>query len=461
MTPPTVERRTLQIADRREVVVEHGRLAVPENRQDPSTGSIELAFARLCGPDRPSRPALVYLEGGPGIPVVHRVEESRGLERWLPFLAGSDVVLFDLRGVGRSRPDLRHKWDGPLPAEFLRSSDLALEHALELGRRAKATLQVDPEGYTTPEAAADVDALRRALGFERVDLLGFSYGGQLALHVARTYPDVVRRLVLAGPEGSDHTLKLPLTADLHLQRVSELTEGFDLSELLGRALERLERAPWAVEMEDRRSGERRFVPVGPFGLQWMLTRVLGDARELPVLPRLIHEVARAEPGLIDGYARRLFGGAMAVHGALMLIDGSALASAARLERIRDEAGRSLFGNAMNFPLPEACEVWCPRDVGDAYRAPFGSHHPTLFLSGSLDWNCPTAQAEEIRRGFPSSTLLRVEGAGHEQVLACTDARAAAVDFLDGRDVAGRSIAYPPIRFARLTGDAGIDHPALA
>jgi pimeloyl-ACP methyl ester carboxylesterase len=450
----SIQKRTVRSASGREVVADEGRLQVPENRGRPGSRGIELAFVRLRGA-RADAPPLLYLEGGPGLPVVHQVDRAEALESWLPFLAGRDVVLLDQRGVGRSVPSLRVKWEGPVGTGFFASHEAALDHALAMGRQARADLVrggVDPQGYTTPQAAADVAALREALDVSCFDLLGFSYGAQLALHVGRAFPAAVRRIAVAGVEGADHTWKLPAASEAHLERLAGLGAGVpDLRASLDRALDRLEGSPVVVEVEDRRCGELVRLPVGRFGLAWLLTRGLGDVREIVKLPNLLHGAAQGDPAELQRAVAARFGTLLAVHGALMLIDGSAAASPKRLERIRREAERSPLGNAMNFPFPEALEAWRPADVGDAYRRPFSGEHPVLFLSGSLDWNSPPDQAEEVRGGYPHSTHLCVEHAGHEQILAHPEVRRAVADFLDGRDVGGREIRYRPPEFPDVAG----------
>lgn len=54
----------------------------------------------------------------------------------------------------------------------------------------------DPARYRMEAAAADVIAICDALELPTIDLLGYSMGGRLALYVALTYPDRIRRLIL-------------------------------------------------------------------------------------------------------------------------------------------------------------------------------------------------------------------------------------------------------------------------
>ncbi len=68
---------------------------------------------------------------------------------------------------------------------------------------------VGESGGSTPasvaETARDAVAFIRALGLNKVDLLGFSLGGFVAQVLAHEHPDLVRKLILAGtgPEGGE------------------------------------------------------------------------------------------------------------------------------------------------------------------------------------------------------------------------------------------------------------------
>jgi pimeloyl-ACP methyl ester carboxylesterase len=116
-------------------------------------------FVRRIGD--PALPMLVVVHGGPTwdhsflLPAVAELAEV------------AHVVLFDLRGCGRSSrvPPL-----GALPVEALQPDLLA----------------------------DDVAALIRHLGAERADVLGFSYGGGVAMRVVDQHPEVVRRLIVAS-----------------------------------------------------------------------------------------------------------------------------------------------------------------------------------------------------------------------------------------------------------------------
>ena len=89
----------------------------------------------------------------------------------------SPGYLGDLGGLGRSRelilPDIRGTGDSEVPA--------------------------DPAAYRCDRIARDVEALRAGLGLERMDLLGHSAGGNVALLYAAAHPERIRHLILLAP----------------------------------------------------------------------------------------------------------------------------------------------------------------------------------------------------------------------------------------------------------------------
>lgn len=468
-TPPDaliLETRKLEAADGQIVHAHFGTLSVPEVRSDPDAGTIRLAFVRLQSrAERPAAP-LVFLAGGPGGSSTWQAEEPERLARWLPILEVSDVILLDQRGTGASEPELSYRWNGSAPLRFFASRELALEHVLEMGRRARSAIVergVDPRGYTTLESAEDIEDLRVALGLEKVSLLGFSYGTHLALAVLRRHPESIENTVLAGVEGPDHNWQLPLMMDVQLEKLALLVARDervgprvpDLGALLRRVFARLEREPVVVKVN------RFDVPVGPFGLKMILSWDVGDASDLPVFPRLLHDIDRGDLRTLTWFVRKRVGGLLELNGMSLLVEGASAATPERLATIRAQAEQSLFGNLMNFPFPEANEVWGPRDVGDDARSPVVSGVRTLFLSGTLDWNSPPHQAEEVRWGFSDATHLVVDNAGHEQVLPHPEIQRAIVRFLRGESVRDVDAALPPLRFVPLEGcDSEVTHPSV-
>lgn len=179
-------------------------LTVPVDYATPDTGSLQVAVVRLpAAGDRLG--SLVVNPGGPGASGVaygraaRTVVSSAVRERY-------DVVGFDPRGVGASRPidclsdrqlDVFLAQDG--------TPDSPAEEA-ELVRQGElmgaGCLRDDPAlapHLSTLDTARDMDVLRAALGDARLSYLGKSYGTYLGALYAEQFPSRVGRLVLDGP----------------------------------------------------------------------------------------------------------------------------------------------------------------------------------------------------------------------------------------------------------------------
>src|SRR3954447_21132324 len=156
-------------------------LRVPLDRSGALPGRVPLKVARL--PARSARPTLVYLSGGPG---GAGIEELLAVMPLVPMLGERyHIVGFDQRGTGGS---------GLLRCPAL-ERDPRLR-SVSAGEDCAARLGPARRFYTTPDSVEDLEALRVALGVDRLTLFGVSYGTELALAYARAHPDHVERMIL-------------------------------------------------------------------------------------------------------------------------------------------------------------------------------------------------------------------------------------------------------------------------
>ncbi|MBK7895873.1 MAG: alpha/beta fold hydrolase [Anaerolineaceae bacterium] len=192
--------------------IECGFLTVPEDRSSASSPTIELAVAIVAAPDGATAPPIVYLAGGPGgSGIDDYIADPEGWE--MPFLQNRDLILLDQRGTGFSEPSL----DCP---EFAEADEQDNPDALCFDRLTSEGINL--MAYNTQENAADVEALRQALGIEAWDLLGISYGTRLALEVMRNHPAGIRAVILDSP--------FPPNADTPVDEVYSFTDA--LAELV-------------------------------------------------------------------------------------------------------------------------------------------------------------------------------------------------------------------------------------
>jgi pimeloyl-ACP methyl ester carboxylesterase len=444
--------------ERHRIGAELGRLLVPERRSNPDSRLIELAFVRLKSTSQEPGPPLLFLAGGPGISGIDELR-SETLYPWFAALRQvGDVIALDQRGTGLSNPrlDCPESWDLPLDRPDSR------EEILRVGRE-KAHIcvnfwrqqGVDLTGYTTEESVDDIEDLRKALGYDTLNLYGASYGSHLALATIRRHGTHISRAVLATVEGLDHTIKLPSSIQRHLEQLNTLlkadpywqTRTPDLLQLMQSIFERLEREPIAVSVTDRRTKEHVAICAGKFDLQWLTASGLGPQSFIAKLPSRYYAMSQGD---FSWLATRVFSRRREWIGNAMsyVMDSASGVSPERYARIQHEAPHTLLSDLINFPFPDIAPAWESRDLGPAFRAPFTSQVPTLFLSGTLDARTPISNAEEIRTGFPHSHHIIIENATHStaEIMQAPGVTSAMIDFLRGEPV---TLTQSTIPFAFL------------
>ena len=396
-----------------------GRLQVFEDRRARQGRRIDLRVVVLPALARDAQPDPVFLlAGGPG------QAASEAFAPLLPALAGlrrsRDLVFVDQRGTGGSNKlqcELTAK-DAGLKARFEARLDPARLIACRDG------LQADPRLYTTAIAMDDLDDVRAALGYARINLWGGSYGTRAALVYARQHPDRVRSLVLDGV--APLSLRLPLFFARDAQRSLELTLSQCAADLDCHArfpdvkvrfealLAKLEAQPAQVRIEDPLTGaptdltitRRRFVDV---------LRGLLYAPELTALLPLT--VDRAAQGDFRSFVAQADQAAASAQGQIavgMLLsvicaEDAPFIAPEELERL---AAGSFLGPHHAQEYLAACKGWPRGEVAAAFREPIRSAAPTLLLSGELDPVTPPSWAEEARKTLPNSVHVVAPGVGH-------------------------------------------------
>jgi pimeloyl-ACP methyl ester carboxylesterase len=418
------------------------KLIVLEDRSKPNGRKIELAYARLKSTASTPGSPIVYLDGGPGGSGIgmYRIDEYKLL--FDEMRVAGDVILLSQRGTGFSTPRLNCRDASPIPNDLFRSAARMIEVLGPRSIRCANDLRekgIDLAAYNSEASADDLEDLRKALGVPKISLFGFSYGTHLALAAIRRHPDSIDRVILAGTEGPDDSQKYPHTFDQQLARLAQLEGKPDLIEVAATVMARLEKR--AIEVEAKMQGKEPVkLTIGKEGFQYLLRRDIGDTNDTKNILRLIRDTARGDYAMLSAFAARRFGefgGGVALMGTAM--DCASGTSPERMTRITRELAGSLLGEMTNFPFPQVCQVLKLQALPESFRKPLISTLPTLFISGSLDSNTPPYQAEEVRWGFPNSVHVIVENAGHESTLTLKETRGLMVDFLLGKDVAGRSV----------------------
>ncbi|HYV82322.1 MAG TPA: alpha/beta hydrolase [Pyrinomonadaceae bacterium] len=447
--------------DKKEKVdAEFGTLLVPENRSKPDSNLIELAFVRFKSTAKNPGPPIVYLAGGPGGSGIYTAKGSR-FPLFMVLREIADVIAFDQRGTGYSKPDLNCYEQLALPLDVAPTREAAIKELREKSRSCvwywRDIQRVDLTAYNTNESADDLEDLRKALGVNQISLWSISYGTHLAFATMRRHPTSIHRAILAGTEGPDHTYKLPSNIQKHLENLAAVIKadpevGKEVPDFLGlmkSVFDRLDAKPETVEVTDPRTKLKVKVIVNKFVMQYIVANNIGTT----VTSRFPALFYRALKGDFTNPAQVWLNESRSEIGSAMsyMMDCASGQTAARREQIAREAKGTLLEDIFNFPFPDVCTEWNAPDLGDEFRAPVKSDIPVLFISGTLDARTPISNAEEYRKGFSTSTHMIIEGAVHSDplFLSSPKIKEGMMEFLRGQPVTATRIDGPPMKFAPL------------
>jgi pimeloyl-ACP methyl ester carboxylesterase len=399
-----------------------GRLAVPEDPDSPRGRQVELSVAVVPAVSaRAKEDPLFLLAGGPGQGAQDAFVGVLGT------LAGvrreRDIVLLDQRGTGRSNPlTCAFPEEGP-------ESDTPPDELRRLATECLATLPGDPRFYTTSVAVRDLDAVRAALGYARINLYGGSYGTRVAQHYLRRYPEHVRAVILDGVVNP----ALSFGASMALDAEIALRSGLARCAADARCAERypqvgaefdglrssLTAGPVTVRIADPVTAEPRDVSFTVRHLALVARMLSYSDSTASLLPLLIHE-ARANGNFAPLAAQaEMLGSDLAdmlawgMHNAVVCSEDLPYLDRGKIDVNALE--RSYLGRSMLDGLTAMCEVW-PSGVVDAdLKAPLRSAVPALLLSGELDPVTPPGNAAAAAVGFADHAQVVFKGQGHIQL----------------------------------------------
>jgi pimeloyl-ACP methyl ester carboxylesterase len=199
---------------------ECGTLVVPENWEISGSRLIVLPVVRIPAKSPSPEEPVFYLQGGPG-----QSNFSWAPPDWL--LEKHDVVLVGYRGVNGtvnlSCPEV-YRLVKTHVGKDLFSTQARKEYAAAVKGCAVIHQEagVDLSGYTIPGVVEDVEATRVELGYDRINLLGESYGTRVAQIYAYMHPGSLHRLVLIAVNTPGHFIWKPAVFDEMINHLSEL-----------------------------------------------------------------------------------------------------------------------------------------------------------------------------------------------------------------------------------------------
>ena len=385
------------------------QLSVPADPRSPRGRTISLRVTVVPATDPTAAGALFYVEGGPGGAATASAVRVNAL--FARVGQQRDLVMVDERGTGGSSRL-------GCPGGYVRGGDA--NEVTRYVRRCLARLDVDPRLYTTSVAAEDLESVRRALGYGKVDLFGGSYGATLAQAYVRRYPQSVRTVVLDS--GS--------LSNVRIYDVAARNAEHALAKLLARcaATPVCEHAypQTRRQLGDLLARPARVVsfPGGravlrPADVAWTVDWLSETPANAAIIPAAVNAAAHGDYAMLAAaYADELGGSNLDPLARLvpfwMTICSEPWAAFDLGATVRAGRGSYLARAALARAdlFRRVCRVVPKGRVStDAAASPV-VHAPALLLAGSADPLDPPANLKGWRRAFPHGRLVVVRGAGH-------------------------------------------------
>lgn len=398
-----------------------GKLAVPEDPDDPQGRKILLAIAVVPSVATRAKPDPLFLiAGGPG---------QGTIEGYAPVLGAfsaihreRDLVLVDQRGTGGS-----NRLDCDMPDDALEGGEIPPAALAKLAAECLPKLPGRPQFYTTSIAVRDLDAVRAALGYATLNLFGGSYGTRVAQHYVRRYPQHTRTVALDGilPPGLALVPGIAIESQRALDRVfarcaadADCDARFPALAAQFAAVDAtLRKGPVAVTIPDPVTGTRRRIEVTRAHLLTVARMLTYSPWTAALLPLVVHQAATqgnygplaAQAEMAGADLTRMI--AMGMHHSVVCAEDAPLFAVAT-DRKALEA--TAIGAQMVDGMAAICRIW-PRGPVDAdFMQPLHSKVPALLLSGEFDPATPAAYGAEAAKGFENGLHVVVPGQGHGQ-----------------------------------------------
>ena len=397
-----------------------GTFEVWEDRRSRTGRRIPLNVVVLpaLGTSRQPDPVF-YFDGGPG-------SSATGAAGWVarllrPAHESRDLVFVDVRGTGRSGAltcDLPGP-DEPLQAYF---DEFLSEKYV---RACLARQQADVRFYTQPLAMDDIDDVRAALGYDRINLFGTSGGTRQAQLYMRRHGSSVRSAVLHGvaPMDGEFPLSVSRAMEEGVRALVAQCAGDAgwaaahprLADAWERSKRRFDAGPVRARVRHPQTGRDEDVVIsrGVYadGVRHMLYN-LQAARALPA------RIEAAADGDFDAFAQAeldqviRFGQTIA-HGFFL---SSTCAEDIRFideEDIRRATGGTFLGDYRVRRQQAACRIW-PKGAGvDAgFQQPVTGDLPVLLISGDADVATPASDGERVARHLRNARHVVFPRQGH-------------------------------------------------
>lgn len=398
-----------------------GSYEVFEDRTAKSGRTIKLKIVVLKALNgKPAPDAIFPLAGGPGAPATDMVDLAHD-EILAPAREDHDIVFVDQRGTGGSNPLLCDVGDNPKDLATFFGDILPIDKV----RACRDKLQgiADLRLYTTPIAMDDLDEVRSALGYDKIDLLGVSYGTIAAQVYIRQHAEHARSAFLVGvatpnikqpllfPRSAQHAMDM-LYKDCAADAVCHKTFP-DLQKEFEAVLHRFDNGPVTMKLIDPATGKKTDVKVARSNFVERIRLAMYSTESQALVPLIIHRVYVNDYLPFEKAAMLLSPGADVSRGVYFTITCSEGVPFISDSDVVNETRGTYVGAERVTRHIKACQEWPKGEIAPSYIEPVKSDVPVLMISGEVDGSSPIWFGESAVKFLSNGRQIKIRYLGHQ------------------------------------------------
>ena len=400
-----------------------GRVSVPEDPANAGGKKIDIHVAILPAYTRTRAPdPLVLLAGGPG-------QSASDLGRvallFDPVRRARDIVLIDQRGTGRSNPFNCKLFDtlDPVAAMMQVDPEPAAIRACASG------FDGDPRLYTTVSYIADLEAVRKALGVERYNLWGGSYGTRVALAYLAQHPQSIRSAIIDGVAPTSMRILFEALNNGQSQLARTIADcqanAACAAAYPGLAddwtrLAREYATAKPLTLIHPRTGRSQTIDADFMSIDAALRTLLYSAEYSALVPELVTRAAAGDLAPLFAASLRIVGDlgqGMNIGLQLSVVCAEDRERIDATERAKVAGSSSSSSSSSTTAqvlerIDRACGEWPKGSVPPEFHQPTTSSTPVLVFSGGLDPVTPPANGELAAKTLSASTHIIAPGYAH-------------------------------------------------
>jgi pimeloyl-ACP methyl ester carboxylesterase len=412
-----------------------GYVTVAEEHAKPNGKTIKIAVVvmKANGESGTVDDPLFMMQGGPGgatISTYSTILRNLNRDDAAP-RAKRDIVLFDQRGTGKSQPALLCPELYQLTLETVEQRlgyDESLSKssaAIDACRKRMVAEGVNLNAFDSVENAADVEDIRQALNYDRINLYGVSYGTLLALHTLRDHPEHLRSVIIDGVVPTQSNFLIEATRSMN-RAFSEFFAACaadarcnkdypNLEKVFFDLVAQYEKAPARARVSDPDSGRSYSAFVDGNTLMAWLFQSMYSAQLVTLIPHTIYDLNAGRTESL-GTVLSLFAFEKSIANGMYFsvicaedADYSP-AQAASWPGLRPQIVKNAERDAASTLA--ICKQFNVEPLPAMVDDPVASDLPVLVLNGRFDPITPAGNGEEAAKTLPNSHSYTFPNTAH-------------------------------------------------